>query len=66
MVFDGTAKPTPVNSPVVDWMAVLIPITWPLMLIKGPPEFPGLIAASVCMTSGIENPLSCDGSKRPN
>src|SRR5213079_762622 len=29
-------------------MAVLMPITWPAMSTSGPPEFPGLIAASVC------------------
>ena len=28
----------------------LIPITWPAKLIKGPPELPGLMAASVWIT----------------
>ena len=28
-------------------IAELIPMTWPLMLSSGPPELPGLIAASV-------------------
>ena len=39
-------------------MAVLIPTTSPFILISGPPELPGLIAASVCITSGIEYPDS--------
>ena len=30
-------------------MAVLIPTTFPARSISGPPEFPGLIAASVWM-----------------
>ena len=46
-VCDGIANPTPVNSPVVDCIAVLIPTMFPLMFNNGPPEFPGLIAASV-------------------
>src|SRR5581483_7831312 len=29
-------------------IAVLIPITWPARSTSGPPELPGLIAASVC------------------
>jgi hypothetical protein len=36
-------------------MAVLTPITLPWVLMSGPPEFPGLIAASVCMIFGILN-----------
>ena len=46
-VCDGIANPTPVNSPVVDCIAVLIPTISPLIFNNGPPEFPGLIAASV-------------------
>ena len=44
IVLTGTAKPTPVFSPVVLAMAVFIPIKLPLESSKGPPEFPGLIA----------------------
>ena len=43
----GWGKPTPVNSPVADCIAVFIPTTSPFMFRSGPPEFPGLIAASV-------------------
>ncbi len=53
---------------------MLIPITLPCVSISGPPELPGLIAASVCMMLGIENddvapwrfsPFSLDGSSLP-
>ena len=47
----GTAKPMPIfeillSGLYIDW---LIPITSPRIFIIGPPEFPGLIAASVCI-----------------
>jgi hypothetical protein len=46
----GTAKPIP--CPICgETMAVLIPTTSPFMLKSGPPEFPGLMAASVWMKS---------------
>jgi hypothetical protein len=41
------ANPTPAYTPVLEKMAELIPITSPLRFNKGPPELPGLIAASV-------------------
>jgi len=41
------ANPIPTNSPVTDWIAVLIPTTYPFIFNNGPPEFPGFIAASV-------------------
>ena len=41
----GIAKPRPAPGPLLT--NVLIPITSPFELISGPPEFPGLIAASV-------------------
>ena len=50
-VFEGIANPTPCEPPVVEAIAVLIPITSPRRLIKGPPLFPGLIAALVCSKS---------------
>ena len=65
-VCEGMANPTPANSPVPDRMAVFIPTTSPLMLSSGPPELPGLMAASVCMTSGIWNALSLDGRSLPS
>jgi hypothetical protein len=40
----GIAKPIPIA---LARMAVLMPITSPLSFNKGPPELPGLIAASV-------------------
>ena len=46
----GTAKPMP--WPICgETMAVLIPTTSPFMLKSGPPELPGLMAASVWMKS---------------
>ena len=41
----GSAKPRPAPGPLLT--NVLIPITSPLDIISGPPEFPGFIAASV-------------------
>ena len=38
--FDGIANPNPTLPPEVDKMAVLTPITLPLMSINGPPLFP--------------------------
>ena len=43
----GMAKPTPWNPPLRVAMALAIPMTSPRVLISGPPELPGLIAASV-------------------
>ena len=44
----GMAKPMPCPD---DRMAVLIPMTRPSRLSRGPPEFPGLIDASVWMNA---------------
>ena len=43
----GTAKPTPSPPPEVDLICWLTPITRPSPSTSGPPELPGLIAASV-------------------
>ena len=43
----GIANPIPSEPPVLEKMAVLMPINSPFMLTRAPPEFPGLIAASV-------------------
>ena len=51
--FIGTAKPTPEFCLELLFIWVLIPITFPSLFSKGPPEFPGFIAASVCITLGI-------------
>ena len=46
-------------------MAVLMPITSPRTFSSGPPELPGLIAASVCSTCA-ERPLATvNGRSRP-
>ena len=47
IIFDGTAKPIPENSPVAELIAVFIPTTCPSIFNNGPPELPGLIGASV-------------------
>ena len=44
----GIAKPIPCPEAM---MAVVMPTISPFMLNKGPPEFPGLIGASVWMKS---------------
>ena len=51
--FPGVAKPTPALSPLLVWIWSLSPITWPLASSSGPPELPGLIAASVWIAAGI-------------
>jgi hypothetical protein len=48
-VFDGTAKPMPIEPPDGEMIAVFTPITSPLRLNNGPPELPRLMAASVWM-----------------
>ena len=45
----GMAKPTPEDDPEREKIAVFMPITSPSMSTSGPPELPGLIAASVWM-----------------
>ena len=54
-VFDGMAKPIPCEPPLVETIAVLMPMTSPRRLINGPPLFPGLIAALVCSKSPKES-----------
>ena len=58
-VFDGTAKPMPTLPCELPAVAIceLTPITRPVSSSSGPPELPGLIGASVWMTSSIEKPL---------
>ena len=48
-VFDGTAKPMPIEPPEGEMISVLTPITSPARLNSGPPELPRLMAASVWM-----------------
>jgi hypothetical protein len=46
-------------------IAVFTPTTSPRELTKGPPELPGLSAASVWITASISRP-DCDRSERPS
>ena len=55
----GMAKPMPTFPPPLPPVSIceLIPITRPAASRSGPPELPGLIAASVWMTPSISKPL---------
>ena len=53
----GTAKLMPADWPTWLTIAVFMPITCPLELSSGPPELPGLIAASVWMIPLIVRPF---------
>ncbi len=48
-VVEGNAKPTPSKPLLPVYIAVFMPITSPAMFTSGPPELPGLMAASVWM-----------------
>ena len=54
----GTAKPTPSPPPLADLICELMPSTLPSALSSGPPELPGLIAASVWMALPIPKSVS--------
>ena len=58
-VLIGTAKPIPTEPLLPEPVAIceLMPITRPSASISGPPELPGLIAASVWITSEIVKPF---------
>jgi hypothetical protein len=43
----GMAKPRPIEPPLGEKIELLTPITSPAAFTRGPPEFPGLMAASV-------------------
>jgi hypothetical protein len=47
----GMAKPSPIDPPPLVKMEDASPITSPDALASGPPEFPGLMAASVWIMS---------------
>src|SRR5215470_4749554 len=62
-MFDGMEKPIPTFPPERERMALLMPTTSPDMFTRGPPEFPGLMAASVWRKSSkgpwpMERPLA--------
>mmetsp|Transcript_12 Transcript_12/g.18 ORF Transcript_12/g.18 Transcript_12/m.18 type:complete len:232 (+) Transcript_12:438-1133(+) len=61
----GTAKPIPALLPDVEMIIVLMPTTSPFKFNSGPPEFPGLIAAPVCMQFLISFPAT-PVTDRPN
>src|SRR5438034_71592 len=64
-VSTGTAKPIPADAPLGLKIAVLTPMSRPPESSSGPPEFPGLMAASVWMTSRMRRPLG-ERSSRPS
>ena len=49
----------PIEPPLREKIAVLMPTSWPLMLISAPPELPGLIAASVWMKKPKSDTPTC-------
>jgi hypothetical protein len=62
-MLDGIENPIPTLPPERERMALLMPTTSPDMLTSGPPEFPGLMAASVWRKSSkgpwpMERPLA--------
>mmetsp|Transcript_101482 Transcript_101482/g.293610 ORF Transcript_101482/g.293610 Transcript_101482/m.293610 type:complete len:292 (+) Transcript_101482:180-1055(+) len=66
-VFTGIAKPTPAKAP--DGLAIIVftPMSRPRASSNGPPEFPGLMAASVWMRSRIGLPLTdCISRPKPD
>jgi len=48
-ICDGIANPAPANEPLSEMMNVLMPTSSPCAFTSGPPELPGLMAASVWM-----------------
>ena len=57
----GMEYPIP-STFVSEYFATLMPMTWPLIFRRAPPEFPGLIAASVWM-SPLSVPFSVSISR---
>ena len=62
-MFTGIEKPMPTLPPVRERIALLMPTTSPDMFTSGPPELPGLMAASVWRKSSkgpwpMERPLA--------
>lgn len=53
----GIAKPMPADAPDGEKIAVFIPMSLPRLSSRAPPLFPGLIAASVCITLRIVRPV---------
>ncbi len=64
-VSTGTANPMPALAPEGLAICVFTPMSRPALSRSGPPEFPGLIAASVWTTSWILRPVT-DSIVRPS
>src|ERR1700681_3997637 len=62
----GMANPMPEKPPVSETRKVLMPTTSPWTLTSGPPELPGLIAASVWMNWPGERRSAAKGLGRFN
>lgn len=56
----GIENPTPEDAPDGEYMAVFIPIRLPELSRSGPPLLPGLMAASVWITSWIGRPVAAE------
>ena len=65
-VSTGTAKPMPALAPDGLAICVFTPMRRPALSRSGPPELPGLIAASVWMTFWILRPVVSDSIVRPS
>ena len=67
----GIANPTPMLpdsppiAPPVVAIAEFTPTTWPRRFTSGPPELPGLIAASVCTALMYDDCVLVAGGHRP-
>jgi len=59
-VSTGIENPTPEDAPDGEYMAVFIPMRFPELSKRGPPLLPGLIAASVWITSWIGRPVAAE------
>lgn len=59
-------NPTPDDAPEGEYIAVFTPIKFPELSRSGPPLLPGLIAASVCITSCIGRPVAAELISRRN
>lgn len=59
-VSTGMENPTPDDAPDGEYIAVFMPIRLPALSRSGPPLLPGLIAASVWITSWIGRPVAAE------
>ena len=59
----GIAKPMPELLPLAERIALLTPISRPALSSSGPPELPGLMAASVWITPTTSRKLAVGSSR---